>query len=136
MEAFTSVMNTYHVNHITGSPLYPQCNGLAEKYVQIVKTLFYNANEEGKDLFECLMIYCNTPLSSSLQSLMQILQSRSARSDLSMSKAARQQLGLQHEKLRYVNKNEHLPSHDLHIGQEVMYQDATSKWWYPATIIS
>ena len=67
---------------------------------------------------------------------MQILQSRRARSDLPMSNAARWQLGLQSEKLRYVNKYEHLPSHDLHIGQDVMYQDATSKLWYPATITS
>ena len=33
-------------------------------------------------------------------------------------------------------KNEHLLSHDLHIGQDVMYQDATRKWQYPATITS
>ena len=50
-DAFTSVMNTYYVNHITSSPHYPQFNGLAEKYVQIVKSLFYKAKEEGKDLF-------------------------------------------------------------------------------------
>ena len=58
------------------------------------------------------------------------------RSDLPMSNAARQQLGLQSEQPRTVNKNEHLPSHDLHIGQDVMYQDATSKCWYPTTITS
>ena len=46
--AFTSVMNAYHVNHITNSPHYPQSNGLAEKYVHIVKSLFYKAKEEGK----------------------------------------------------------------------------------------
>ena len=34
-------------------------------------------------MFKCLTIYCNTPLSSSLQSPMQILQSRSVRSVLS-----------------------------------------------------
>ena len=67
---------------------------------------------------------------------MQILQSRCARSDLPMSNTARQRVGLQSEKLRNVNKNEHLPSHDLHIGQDVMYHYATSKWWYPATITS
>ena len=38
--------------------------------------------------------------------------------------------------LTNVNKNEHLLSHDIHIGQEVMYQDATSKQCYPATINS
>ena len=88
------------------------------------------------NLFKCLMTYYNTPLSGSLQLLMQILQSRSARSDLPLSNAARQQLGLHSEKLRNVNKHEHLPSHDLHIGQDVMYKDATNKKWYPATITS
>ena len=127
VEAFTSVMNAYHVNHITSSPHYPQCNGLAQKYIQIVKSLFHKGKEEGKDLFKYLMIYCNTPLSSNLLSLMQILQSRSTRSDLTMSNVVRQQFVLQSEKLRNVNKHEHLPSHDLHIWQDVMYQDATSK---------
>ena len=94
VEAFTSVMNAYHVNHITNSLHHPQSNGLTEKCVQIVKNLFYKAKEEGKDLFKWLMIYCNTPLSDSLQSLMQILKSRSARSDLHMSNTARQLLGL------------------------------------------
>ena len=74
------------------------------------------------------MIHHNTSLSGCLQSPMQILQSRSTISDLALSNVARQQLGLQPEKLRTVNKNEHLPSHDLHIGQDVMYLDATSKW--------
>ena len=66
----------------------------------------------------------------------QILQCRSARSDLPMSNTGRQKLGLQSEGLRNVNKNKHLPSHDLHIGKDVMYQDVASKWWYPASITS
>ena len=134
VETFTSVMNAYHVNHITSSFHYPQSNGLTEKYVQIMKSLFYKAKEDGKGFLKCLMIYCNTPLIGSLQSLMQIFHNRCARSDLHMSNAARQKLGLQPEKLRTVYKNELFPSHELHIGQDVMYQDATSKQWYPATL--
>ena len=64
-DAFTSVMNAYPVNHITNSPHYPLSHGLAEKYVQIVKSLFYKAKEEGKDLITCLMIYHNIPISGS-----------------------------------------------------------------------
>ena len=135
-DAFTSVINAYHVNHITSSPHYPQPNGLAEKYVQIMKSLFHTAKEGGKDLFKCLMIYHNTPLSGSLPSLMQILQNRSAISDLPISNAAKQELGLHPEKLRTVYKNEHFPSHDIHIGQAGMFQDVASKQWYPATITS
>ena len=64
-EIFKELMKGYQVNHITSSPHYPQSNGLTEKYVQIIKNLFYKAKEEGQDLHKCLMIYRNTPLSSS-----------------------------------------------------------------------
>ena len=90
VEAFTSVMKAYHANHITSSTHYPQSNGLPEKYVQIVKISIYKAKEKGNNLFKCLMIYQNTPHSGSLQSPMQILQSRSAQSDLPMSNTARE----------------------------------------------
>ena len=133
-EIFTNLMSEYNINHITSSPHYPQSNGLAEKYVQIVKNLFYKAKEEGRDLYKCLMVYCNTPLSSNLQLPMQILTSRSARSNLPMSNAARKQKGLDCEQLRTKPKYEHMPSHDLCLNQVVMYQDPNDKSWYPATI--
>ena len=121
----------YH--HITSSPHYPQSNGLAEKYVQIVKNLFYKAKEEGKDLYQSLMVYCNTPLSSSLQSPMQILASRSARSDLPMSNVARKQKGLDCEQLRIKHKNEQC-HHMTSTWTSGHYQDPSDKRWYPATI--
>ena len=135
-EAFTNLMKEHNVIHITSSPHYPQSNGLAEKFVQIVKTLFYKAKEEGADLFKTLMIYHNTPLSSNLQSPMQMLQSRTVRSQLPMSNTARKQLSLQPEQLRTKTKNEHLLSHDLCLGQNIMMQDHTNKRWYPAVITS
>ena len=109
-------MKDYNVNHITNSPNYPQSNGLAEKYMQIVKNLFYKVKEEGKDLY------------------IHILTRRSARSSLPMSHAARKQKGLDCEDFRTHCKYEHLPSHDLHLHQAVMHQDPSSKRWYPATI--
>ena len=83
---------------------------------------------------KCLIIYHNTPLLSSLQSSMQILQRRSARSDFPMSNVARKQLSLDAGKIRSKYKNEHLPSHDLYLGEDVMLQDSTSKQWFRATI--
>ena len=126
-EAFIKIIQEYNVNHITGLPQYPQSNGLAEKFVQIVKNLFHKAREEGADLHKALMIYRNTPLSSNLQSPTQMLQSRAVRSQLPMPNAARQQLGLQAERLRIKTKNEQLPSHDLCLEQSVMMQDPTTK---------
>ena len=100
------------------------------------KNLFYKAQEEGIDLYKSLMIYKNTPLSSSLQSPMPILESQTARLQLPMSNVARKQFGLGPEQHIVKSKNEQLPSHDLHLGQSVIYQDSVTKMWYPATITS
>ena len=136
LQAFASVMQAFSINHITSSQHYPQSNGLAEMYVQIVKCLFNKAKEEGKDLYKCLMIYCNIPLTDSLQLPMQIVQGRSARSDFPMSNAARKQLGIQPEVIRNTDKHEVLPTHDLHVGQSVMYQYSATKQRHPAVITS
>ena len=127
-------MQEYNINHITSSPHYLQSNELVKKYVQIVKNLFYKAKEEGKDLFKYLMVYYNTPLSSTLHSPMQILTSRCARLSLPMSNAARKQQGLDYEDLRTKYKNEHLPLHNFLLNQAVKYQEPATKRWYPATI--
>ena len=67
---------------------------------------------------------------------MQILQGRSARSDLPMSNAARKQLGIQPEVVRNNDKHTVLPMHDHYVVEQVMYQDFISKCWYPAVIDS
>ena len=46
-EVFTNCMQEYSINHITSSPHYPQSNGLAEKFVQIVKNLLYKEKRRG-----------------------------------------------------------------------------------------
>ena len=135
-ENFTKLMREYSLGHITRSPHYPQMNGLAEKYVWIVKNLFYKAQEEGADLYKSLIIYRNTPVSSKLQSPMQILQSHTAWTQLPMSNVARKQHRLDPEQLRVKSKNEQLPTHDLHIDQSVMYLNPVNRQWYPATITS
>ena len=134
---FKQLMLDISVNHITSSPHYPQSNGLGEKYVQIVKNLFIKAHEEGTDYQKALMIYRNTPLDDNLISPMQILQGRTARSDLPMSCAAKVKFGLASAQpsLSRPEKNECAPTHDYKLNQDVMYLDPVSKKWFPATIV-
>ena len=49
-----------------------------------------------------------------------------------MSNAARKQKYLDCKDLRTKYQNQHLPSHDLHLNQAVMYQDPATKRWFPA----
>ena len=139
-QEFKQLMMNMSVNHITCSPHYPQSNGLAEKYVQIVKNLFIKAYEEGTDYQKALMIYRNTPLDDDLLSPMQLLQGRAARSDLPMSYAAKVKHGLASghslpPSFKAQEKNERAPTHDYKLNQDVMYLDPTSKKWFPGTII-
>ena len=69
-QAFTSVMQSYYVKHITSSLHDLQSETLAEKYIQIFKSLFYKAKDEGTDFYKCLRVYCTTPITGSNQSLM------------------------------------------------------------------
>ena len=79
------------------------------------------------------MIYHNMPSASTSKSTLQMLQQRSARLQLPMSNTARRQLGIAGEQPSS-NKNQHLPAHNFHIGQEVMCQSPITKRWFPATI--
>ena len=50
-DTFPSVINAYHVNHITSSAHYPQSNGPAEKYVQIVKKLILQNKKKREKIY-------------------------------------------------------------------------------------
>ena len=52
---FRELMQQKGVNHILVSPHHPQSNGMAEKYVGIVKQLFLKAREEGKEPADAYM---------------------------------------------------------------------------------
>ena len=80
------------------------------------------------------MFILHYPHTDSMPSLMQIFQGRNVRSAL--LNAARKQLGSQPEIVSNFDKHATLPTHDLHVGQHVMFQDSTSKHWYPAVIKS
>ena len=84
------------VNHTTSCLHYPQSNGLAEKFVGIIKNLFHKAKEEGQSPYTALMVYQNTLLNGSLQAPMQILQGRQACTDLLLSHAAKVKIGINH----------------------------------------
>ena len=138
---FQILMQSMSVNHITSSPHYAQSNGLAEKFVGIIKNLFHKGKKEAQSPYTGLMVYRNTPLNECLQSTMQILQGRQACTDLPLSHDAKAKMGINHiprpsaEILQVKDKSLSSPTHDIPIGQHIMYREPNDRRWYPATII-
>ena len=72
---------------------------------------------------------------------MQILQGRHACTDLLLSHVAKVKMGINHaprstaEILHVKDKSLSTPTHDIPIGQNVMYREPNDRRWYPATII-
>ena len=64
------------------SPIYPQSNGQAERFLQLLKNLFKKADEDGHDLYLALLEYRNTPISGLEYYHVQLLMSRTLHSQL------------------------------------------------------
>ena len=130
---FQMLMKSMSVHHITSSSHYPQSNGLAEKFVATIKNLFNKAKEEGQSPYTALMVYRNTPLNGTLQSLMQILQGRQAHTDLPLLHAAKVKMGINQaprpfaEILHIKDKSLSAPTHDIPIGWNVTYREPNDK---------
>ena len=81
---FKQFANDWNFSIITSSPLFPQSNGFAERYVQTIKSLLKKAKEAGSDEHLALLEFRNTPVSGLNESPAQLLMSRHLRSSLPM----------------------------------------------------
>ena len=68
-EQFVNFAKEWNFTHSTSSPHFAQSNGLAEKYVQVVKHLFEKAKADKKDPYISRLEYRTCPLISPSQLL-------------------------------------------------------------------
>ncbi|PFX13349.1 Uncharacterized protein K02A2.6 [Stylophora pistillata] len=85
-QEFCDFMETYGVEHVTSSPMYPQSNGSAERMVQTVENILKKCDNEGEDPYLGLLPYRTTPISSNLKSPAELLNNRKLRTTLPMPK--------------------------------------------------
>ena len=127
-----SVLTILLVLHITQSQM-----DLQKSMYRLSSACLTKPKKKGKICYKCLMIYCNTLLTGSLQSPMQILQVRSARSDLSMCNAARKQLGIQPEVYLGMLTSMKCYLHIIYMWDKgVVYWDSVTKQWHWVVITS
>ena len=129
--------------HISVSPYHPQANGLAEKYVQVIKRLLIKASETKSDPYLSLLEYRNTTINN-LVSPAQLLMSRRLQSVLSTTPnqltpkiIEPSQVSEQLEKKQRIHKRYYdqgsRPLSELKPNDPVYMQPGNR--WIPATVI-
>lgn len=128
---------------LRSSPHYPQSNGLAEKTVQIAKTILTKAKTDIKHPYLSLLEYRNTPVDN-FKSHAQLLMSRRLRSILpttnkqlmpkvvNYTETHSQRVKKQHQQKRYYDLSAH-PLPQLHQGQ--FFHIQAHGLWKPAVVV-
>ena len=78
------IYKDWQIDHYVSSPRNPQSNGLAERFVQTIKSSIIKTLQEGEEIKAALLAYRSTPLSAELFSPAELLDSRKFRSRLPM----------------------------------------------------
>lgn len=85
-QKFRDFATQWDFKHVTSSPEFPQCNGLAERAVQSAKQLMEKSKRDGTDVFLNLLNMRNIPRDEQLGSPAQRLMSRQTRTTLPVSR--------------------------------------------------
>ena len=129
---FKAAMNNVGITHITTSPHHHQPNGLAERYVWIVKNPLSKAKETDKDYHEVISVYHNAPMSGKLPSPFELLNNRKPNLDLPKWE---KKCPVQVEDLCSKDKNPQT-EHDniLPVGTNVIFITPPNKKWFPSVV--
>jgi len=131
----------FHV--VTSSPHYPRSNGMAERYVQTMKSFMNKAEESGDDVYASLLAYRETALSGLLYSPAEMLFNRQLRTKLPKSLVtllpksvhAKDDLQLRQAKQKTCYDRSARELAPLHRGDTVLVRTDHEKTWEPAKIV-
>ena len=142
-QLFKSFAHSWGFQHVTSSPIFPQSNGMAERYVQTVKNTVAKAMKDKRDVYLALLCIRTTPVDNQLPSPAELLFNRKIRSNLPTQIqnnnpdkdkiADRLQSRQSNQKAHFDTRTK--PQPPLITGQNVYIQDQTGKKrWHPAVV--
>lgn len=137
-EEFRKFAKVYDFQHETSSPHHPASNGLAEKYVQIVKRILSKAKADNRDPYLAMLEYRTSPVCGSY-SPSQLLMGRKLRSVLPITTTQLKPRTPDPEHVRAniqasrtLQKKYHdarsVPLKPLHVGDPIRIQQANGLW--------
>lgn len=130
-------------DHQTSSPHFPRANGLAERFVQVAKTMLKKCSEDGSDIHLALLHMRNTPRSNSIPSPNERLMGRLVRSNMPMTlEALKPRVAINVQQLlereretqkTYADRGAKEPSQFTE-QEKILIQDQASRNWTPGVV--
>ncbi|XP_062542356.1 uncharacterized protein K02A2.6-like [Armigeres subalbatus] len=141
---FRQFSRQWGFEHQTSSPHFPRANGLAERYVQVTKSILKKCAEDQSDIHLALLNVRNTPRSSSLPSPNERLMGRLVRSNMPMTLEAlrprvavnvQQLLEREREMQKDYADRGGLEAPQFAEKEKILIQDQSSRRWTPGTVV-
>lgn len=141
---FRQFSRQWGFEHQTSSPHFPRANGLAERYVQVAKSMLKKCSEDQSDIHLALLHMRNTPRSSCIPSPNERLMGRLVRSNMPMTlEALRPRVAVNVQQLLERERGIHKDYADRgskeppkFVGSEkVLIQDQASQRWTHGTVL-
>ena len=138
-DEFLRFARDYNFTHVTSSPHHPQSNGLVERNVRTIKSLFTKCRETGADPHLAMICLRSTPIDHNTPSPCELLNGRVYRSLL----PAKQKIHSHHNDNLQKRQDAANKSwrgsrqlQPLHADQDVRVRHPTSKIWVPGRVIN
>ncbi|XP_062542526.1 uncharacterized protein K02A2.6-like [Armigeres subalbatus] len=143
-EAFRQFSRQWGFEHQTSSPHFPRANGLAERSVQVAKSMLKKCSDDQSDIRLALLHMRNTPRSSLIPSPNERLMGRLVRSNMPMTlEALRPRVAVNVQQLmerermiqkNYADRGTQEPSQFAE-QEQILVQDQSSQKWTPGTVV-
>ena len=143
-EEFHGFSQEWQFKHMTSSPGHPQSNGKAENAVGTVKQLFRKAMHSGRDVWQSLLDFRNTPTQGMTVSPAQRFLGRRTRTAFPIHSTKLEpdfpvygkQLQEQRQRQAAYHNKHARELKPLNIGDRVRVQSfSRRKFWWPATVV-
>lgn len=140
-EPFQKLMEDWGIRHTTSSPRYPRANGMAERFVQTIKTTIKKCIATNGDVDMAMLHMRATPIASNIPSPAEIMFGRPvgtllpSHSPNTTPQDTHDNLLQKGEKMKEIHDKTAGPElQPLRVGQKVRVLDPEKKTWNPATI--
>lgn len=141
---FRRFCSQWGFEHQTSSPYFPRANGLAERYVQVAKSMLKKCNDDQSDIYLALLHIRNTPRSSSIPSPNERLMGRLVRSNMPMTlEALRPRVSVNVQQLlereremqkNYADRGTKEPQ-TFTEQEKILMQNQGTRKWTPRTVV-